>query len=62
MTELAALLRQLRRDGYRVTRARRGGHLHVRDKTGRLVTVIGSTPSDRRGLRNAQGQIRRFAR
>ena len=58
MTALAALLRQLRRDGYSVRKAR-SGHWHVRDQRGRLIAVTGSTPSDRRSLQNLRGDIRR---
>lgn len=58
MTDLAALLRQLRQNGYTTTRAK-SGHWKIRDDSGRLVAVTGSTPSDHRGLRNLRGDLRR---
>jgi hypothetical protein len=58
MTDLAALLRQLRRRGYSVSLAR-SGHWHIRGRRGRLVAVTSATPSDRRGLRNLRADIRR---
>jgi hypothetical protein len=60
VTDLAALLRKLRRDGYTVTKGR-SGHYKVRDASGRLVAVTSSTPSDHRGLRNLEGDLRRRA-
>jgi hypothetical protein len=58
VTGLAAVLRQLRRAGYRVTRAR-SGHWHVRDSNGRLVAVTSATPSDRRAIANLRATVRR---
>lgn len=59
MTDLAAFLRDLRRRGYTVTKARRSSHWHIRDRHGRLVAVTGSTPSDRRSLANLRASLRR---
>jgi hypothetical protein len=41
------IVRDLRRQGYDVKKGRR------------LVAVFGSTPSDRKSLRNLRGQLRR---
>jgi hypothetical protein len=59
VNDLKAMLRRLRREGYEVTKGKRSSHWHVRDGSGRLVAVIGSTPSDRKALRNLLGRIRR---
>jgi predicted RNA binding protein YcfA (HicA-like mRNA interferase family) len=57
--DLKALLRDLRKDGYTVTRAKRTHHFKVWDKAGRLVTVTSSTASDWRSLKNFRGRVRR---
>lgn len=59
MTELTALLRELRRAGYRVTKTH-GSHWQIRDRRGRLVATTGSTPSDSRGLRNLRADLKRI--
>lgn len=59
MKDIDTLLRQLRRQGYTVTKGRRSGHIKVRNARGRLLAVTGSTPSDRRSLRNLKSDLRR---
>ena len=62
MKDIDALLKQLRKQGYGISKGKRSGHLKIRDASGRVVAVTGSTPSDRRGLRNLRGDLRRRAR
>jgi len=59
MRDLDATLRDLRGRGYKVARGRRSSHWQVRDKSGRLLAVVSSTPGDRNALRNLKGQLRR---
>lgn len=61
MKDLDALLRRLRKQGYDITKGRRG-HLKIRDGEGRIVANSSSTPSDWRGIKNLKGQLRRAAR
>jgi predicted RNA binding protein YcfA (HicA-like mRNA interferase family) len=61
MKDVDKVVRQLRRQGYTVTRGRRSGHWQVRDKDGRLVAVTSGTPSDPRSLANFRAQMKRAA-
>lgn len=56
MKDIDALVRKLRRQGYRVSK---GKHWKVRDKNGRLLASISGTTGDRNSLRNIPGQLRR---
>ena len=47
--------------GYSLDKAK-SGHLKVRDPNGRLVTTLAATPSDHRGLKNAQAHLKRHER
>lgn len=57
MNDLAAALRQLRRDGYATTRTTRG-HWQVR-RGSQLVATAPGTPSDWRSVRNLRAVVRR---
>lgn len=58
MRDVDAVVRDLRRQGYEVRKGRHSSHYQVR-KGRRLLAVFGSTPSDRKSLRNLKGQLRR---
>lgn len=58
MKDVKRVMRELRRQGYEVGQSKGSSHWHVR-KGGRLLAVTGSTPSDRKSLRNLKGQLRR---
>ena len=52
-------LDQLRQQGYKVTKARRSSHWHIRWGK-RLVATQAGTPGGGRGLDNLKAIIRRF--
>lgn len=52
-------LRQLKKAGYEIERARGSSHWHIRWE-GRLVTVQSGSPGGGRGLANLKSRIRRF--
>jgi hypothetical protein len=58
--DIDALLKRLRsEDGFTAAKGKRSGHVKIRDKDGRIVAYCGSTPSNRRGLKNLEARLRR---
>jgi len=57
-SDIGAYLRQLRRDGYDVSRARGGGHWLIR-RGGQLVTVAASTPG-KSAMAALRSHVRQF--
>lgn len=47
--------------GFRLRRARRGGHWHVVNEAGRLVAVVAATPRSKRWKRTVEADLRRAA-
>lgn len=57
ITRTADLLRELRRQGIEVTKARRGGHYKAYCPGG--IVIISDSPSEYRGAKNLIAEFRR---
>lgn len=60
--EYRRLLEPFLRRGFTLQERRRNTHIAVLDPSGRLVTMLPSTPSDHRSLMNTRAELRRAAR
>jgi hypothetical protein len=58
---MKALMRELRREGYRIDPTR-GGHVAITHPSMRSIVFGPSTPSDRRSVLNVRAQLRRQMR
>ena len=56
--EVGQLIKQIEAAGGIVTKSKRNGHYKVYFE-GRLITVLASTASDHRSIKNARSQCRR---
>ncbi len=56
--DMKKLIAEIERQSF-VVRYRRSSHAYVTTPAGRYVTDLASTPSDRRGVRNAIAALRR---
>lgn len=56
--DVAQLIKKLREQGFTITPTRSGHHM-IRDAAGKTVTVMASTPSEGRGLKNAIAALKR---